>query len=699
MSEDHPTGRAARPSATGKERIASLDGIRAVALLIIMGYHFGVGWLQGGFFSLDIFYVLSGYLITGLLTSEYRKRGGITLSAFWLRRARRLLPALLIVLVAVTLMIRFAEPAGLYPDFRLSALSALFYFSNWWQIAASGNYFVATGAVSPLTHTWSLAVEEQFYLIWPLVVLAVMGLSRSFARGVRALLVVSVVGAVSSAVEMILLYRPDANITRLYFGTDTHAQSILIGAAMACSMTIIQMRDGKEGMAPRATAPSLHAILVLVGLAGFAGTLTLTFTLQGTSAFDYQGGFTLSALSAAAIIVAAVCVPGGPIARFLSLSPLVWLGTISYGAYLWHYPVFVYFDSARTGLTDLSLLAVRFACTIVLATASYYLIERPVMYGTFWRSLKAAVPAIALMGATVVVVFAGTTAAASAIPPIGSIQGQSDPSGGHGIPVLVTGDSTALTLAQSLSYWASVSKSDLTVIDKGSVGCGVAEGSSYEMNGTSNRVAEPCNPGAPPSAQWPALLKDWLVRYRPKVVVLLAGRWEVFDRTDLAGQVTNITNPGYARYVQGQLQRYVSIASSAGASVVLMTAPYYDSGEQSDGQPLPQDDPVRVRDYNQLVRRVADADPSVVSVVDVNAMVSPHGRFTTTVGAVTVRAPDGVHFPFFDVFDDRPRHCPTPRRDRAVRPLDRSSGIPGPRAGGPPLSPGVSPGEERLGPG
>jgi peptidoglycan/LPS O-acetylase OafA/YrhL len=652
MNEDNPTGRAARPSATGKERIASLDGIRAVALLLIMGYHFGVGWLQGGFFSLDIFYVLSGYLITGLLTSEYRKRGGIKLSAFWLRRARRLLPALLIVLVAVTLMIRFAEPAGLYPDFRMSALSALFYFSNWWQIATSGNYFVATGAVSPLTHTWSLAVEEQFYLIWPLVVLAVMGLSRTFARGIRALLVLSVVGAVASAVEMVLLYSPSANITRLYFGTDTHAQSILIGAAMACSMTIIQMRRGKEGMAPRATSSSLRTILILVGLAGFAGTLTLTLTLQGTSAFDYQGGFTLSALSAAAIIIAAVCVPAGPIARFLSLSPLVWLGTISYGAYLWHYPVFVYFDSARTGLTDLSLLAVRFACTVTLATASYYLVERPVLYGTFWRSLKAAVPAIALMGATVVVVFVGTTAAASAIPSIGSIQGQNHPSGGHGIPVLVTGDSTALTLGQSLSFWSSESNSDLTVIDKGSVGCGIAEGRYYEMDGTSNRVAEACNPGAPPSAQWPALLRDWLVRYRPKVVVLLAGRWEVFDRTDLAGQVTDITNPSYARYVQGQLQRYVSIASSGGAEVVLMTAPYYDSGEQPDGRPLPQDDPVRVRDYNQLVRRVASADPSVVSLVDLNAIVSPEGRFTTTVGAVTVRAPDGVHFPFFNVFDD-----------------------------------------------
>ncbi len=243
-----------RPSATGKERITALDGLRAVALLIIMGYHFGVGWLQGGFFSLDIFYVLSGYLITGLLVSEYRKRSAIKLSAFWLRRARRLLPALLIVLVAVTLMVRFAEPAGLYPDFRLSALSALFYFSNWWQIATSGNYFAATGPVSPLTHTWSLAVEEQFYLIWPLVVLAVMHLSRNFVRGIRVLLVLSVAGAVASAVEMALLYHPTANTTRLYFGTDTHAQSILVGSVLACSMTMIQMRRGNEGMAPTASS-------------------------------------------------------------------------------------------------------------------------------------------------------------------------------------------------------------------------------------------------------------------------------------------------------------------------------------------------------------------------------------------------------------------------------------------------------------
>ena len=150
-----------RPSATGSTRILGLDGLRAVAVALVLGFHFGVRWLGGGFVGVDVFFVLSGYLITGLLLSEFARRDRIGLGAFWLRRARRLLPALLLVVVAVIVMVRFAEPAGAFPDMRSASLAALFYLSNWWQIGASGNYFAATGAVSPLTHTWSLAVEDK----------------------------------------------------------------------------------------------------------------------------------------------------------------------------------------------------------------------------------------------------------------------------------------------------------------------------------------------------------------------------------------------------------------------------------------------------------------------------------------------------------------------------------------------------------
>jgi peptidoglycan/LPS O-acetylase OafA/YrhL len=634
-----------------RERITALDGLRAVALLIIMGYHFGVGWLQGGVFSLDIFYVLSGYLITGLLVDEYRKRDRIKLSAFWLRRARRLLPALLIVLVAVSLMVRFAEPAGLYPGFRMDALSALFYFSNWWQIAASSNYFVTTGAVSPLTHTWSLAVEEQFYLIWPLVTLAVMSVSRTFGRGVKALLVVSVAGAAASAIEMAFLYHRGVDITRLYFGTDTHAQSILVGAALACAMTIMRPQRGGV-MAPVARSRVARWGLIVLGMAGMGGTATLTYLQNGTSSFDYQGGFMLSALSAAAIIIGAVCVPGGPIAAVLSLRPLVWLGTISYGAYLWHYPVFVYLDGARTGERGLALLAIRFAATIVLAALSFYLVERPVMFRTFWRSLKAALPAIALMGGTVSVVLACTGSDALALPSVVVPPSRTAPTSGKTIPVLLVGDSTALTLGFSLAYGPQESRYGVEVINAATEGCGIAEGRFVEVEGTSRTVTGPCNSGSPVDAQWPALLEQDVIHYRPRVVVLLAGYWEAMDRTDLAGQVTNITDPSYAGYVESQLERFVSVASSTGSGVVLMTAPYYDASELPNGQPPPQDDPVRVNDYNALVRAVAGANPRTVTLIDLNHIVSPHGQFAGTIGNIVVRAPDGIHFAFDQPFDE-----------------------------------------------
>ena len=650
MSPLRPADKVSNTSS--RERIRALDGLRAVALLIIMGYHFGVGWLQGGFFSLDIFYVLSGYLITGLLLDEYGKRHRVKLSAFWLRRARRLLPALLIVLVAVTVMVRFAEPAGLYPGLRMDALSALFYFSNWWQIAASGNYFVATGAVSPLTHTWSLAVEEQFYLIWPLIVLIVMGLSRTVARGVRALLVLSVVGAVASAHEMALLFNPSANITRLYFGTDTHAQSILVGAALACVMTTVQMRRGAEGMAPSAHSHMLRRVLVLMGMAGFVGTLSLTYFQNGTSWFDYRGGFMLSAVSAAAIIIGAACVPGGPIAAVLSLRPLVWLGTISYGAYLWHYPVSIYLDAARTGLSGLALLTVRFASTILLATLSFYLVERPVMIGTFWRSVKAGIPAVSLLAGTVAIVLAGSTSDALATPSVAVLPNRPAQPGRNTVPILLVGDSTALTLGFSLAYIPEEAKYGANVIDVGNEGCGVAEGRFVEVNGTTRAVTGACNSESPADAQWPALLQHDLSQYRPRVVVLLAGYWEVFDRTDPAGQVTNITQPSYAGYVEDQLRRFVAIASSAGRHVVMMTAPYYDASELPNGKSPPQDDPTRVNDYNDLVRDVALDNPHTVTLVRLNHIVSPNGRFTSAIGNITIRAPDGIHFAFYQPFDE-----------------------------------------------
>ncbi len=641
----HRSNRHARPSATGRARIPALDGIRALALVLIMTFHFGVSWLPGGYLGVDMFFVLSGYLITGLLIGEYRRSHRIVLSAFWLRRARRLLPALVLVLVAVTLMVRFAEPAGLYPGFRMNALSAEFYFSNWWQIATSSNYFVATGAVSPLTHTWSLAVEEQFYLVWPLVAVAVLHLSRSLVRGVRVLALISLAGAAASVAEMAVLYGPSVNTTRLYFGTDTHAEAILIGAALACVLTLVQLRRGQEGMAPPARSVLACTALFAVGVLGIAGIVTLSVTMDGTSAFAYRGGLALGSLCAAAIILGVVCVQNGAVARLLSLGPLVWIGTVSYGAYLWHYPVFVYLDGARTGLTDFALLVVRAAVTFAIAAASYYILERPILERTYWRTLRAAVPAVAVVAGTAALVLAGTAAEASANPSAPLPSTQATAAGQHLVPVLLEGDSTALTLGPAIVNEAAALHVGIQLIDDGVEGCGIAEGTELVDSGVIHQVSIQCNTSAPATQQWPALLQGEVAKYRPKVVVLLAGRWEVHDWINSDGSETNITDPTFAAYVKQQLQRFVAIASSQGAHVILMTAPYYDSGELPDGQPKPEDNPGRVDVYNRLVRQVAAAT-AATGLIDLNPIVCPGGRYTQSIGNIVVRAPDGVHFPY-----------------------------------------------------
>jgi peptidoglycan/LPS O-acetylase OafA/YrhL len=669
-----------RTSATGRERVVALDGLRAFAVLIIMGYHFGVGHFQGGFFSLDIFYVLSGYLITGLLLGEWARSARIKLSAFWLRRARRLLPALAVVLVVVSLVVRFTYPAGVYPDLRMADLSALFYFSNWWQIASSGNYFAATGAISPLTHTWSLAVEEQFYLVWPLVVLAVLHLARRLTRpapqgvdpgvdesgdqagdrgvdqasdratdvGVRLLLAISVVGVVASATEMAWLYHPRANITRLYFGTDTHAQSILVGSVLACVLTLVQRRRGLAGMAPRATAASSRIVLTVVGLAGVVGTVVLTATLSGTSATAYRGGFLISALSAAALITGAVCVTGGPIARVLSVRPMVWMGTVSYGAYLWHYPVFIELDGARTGLGGLGLLVVRVAATFTLAALSYYLIERPVMEGVFWRSARAAGSAFAALAVTVAVVVAGTAAQADAAAPGAGVGLVGAPAtaaewqavhltsfagAGNRTRVLIVGDSLALTVSVGIAPYARSYGIDLG--GRSHTGCGVAIALPLDDHGV---VGDPF--GNCPT--WPTWWADDIRQLHPQVVGLVIGFWEVIDRV-YQGRWQHLGEPAFDAYETAQLERAVKLLGSGGARVALFTAPYFRTGEQPDGGPWPQDATARVDRLNQIIEAVARRHPGNVTVIPLHAFLDPAGKFTWTIGGKVVRQGDGVH--------------------------------------------------------
>jgi peptidoglycan/LPS O-acetylase OafA/YrhL len=636
--------------------------MRAVAVLAVVGFHFGLGWLQGGFFGVDVFYVLSGFLITSLLVAEYRRRDTIKLAAFWMRRARRLLPALFLVLIATTLCVRLLSAAGTYPDYRMDALSALFYFSNWFQIAVSGNYFVANGPVQPLTHTWSLAIEEQFYLVWPLVVLAVMHLARRYRRGVKVLLGLSVTGCLASAAEMALLYNPSANTTRLYFGTDTHAQSILVGAALASAMALRQgARRPRHAASTRGAVGWLaRGALALSGAAGLGILVWLSVSATGTEAFTYQGGFLVCDVATAALLLSVLAAPRGAVSRLLSLRPLVALGLISYGVYLWHFPVSVFVTSSRTGIGGIRLQALQFALTIAASTASFLLVERPILRGTFWRRLRSLVPAGAGIAATFLVIWVGGAvpmAAASAHAQHFKLSTKASPAAAPPARVVVLGDSTALTLALALHATAPAGT---TVSNDGLYGCGLAVAANYSNEfRPENPMFPACLEGEPADKLWPDLDRASVQGTGPgDLVVFWSGHWETQDLL-IDGHWTDILLRSFRQYLAHQLDTLIGIATAHGAHLDLLTMPAMERsypwlGSSPEAYDI-SSSPARRRIYNSLLSRAAATHPASVSLVDACSILSPRGRFTRVLDGVQVRSGDGVHTPAYapgDPFDD-----------------------------------------------
>ena len=224
--------------------VPALDGLRALSVLGVMLYHGGAPILSGGFLTIDVFFVLSGFLITSLLLGEWAKRMTIRLGQFWTRRARRLLPALLVMLVGVAIYAKVFATPGEFADLRLDSLSTLFYVANWHFIFGGGNYFDLTAQPSPLAHMWSLSIEEQFYIIWPPVALFMLHLGRKLrpSRRLWPILATAMVGAIASAIDMRLSYRGGASIMRIYEGTDTRSQDILVGACLAIGMVMWAQR-------------------------------------------------------------------------------------------------------------------------------------------------------------------------------------------------------------------------------------------------------------------------------------------------------------------------------------------------------------------------------------------------------------------------------------------------------------------------
>lgn len=455
-----PTNKGAHTNSAAKEQaptrpksryIPALDGLRTLAVVAVVLYHLNLTWAQGGLLGVTIFFVLSGYLITRLLINEVSKTGRIDLKSFWIRRIRRLFPAVVTVVVVTCALCTIFNHVML-TKMRPDILPSLLFFNNWWQIAQNVSYFNALGDPSPLTHFWSLAIEEQFYLIWPPLLFAMVSMHMSKPNTRRVVLGLAAV----SALAMMVLYNPAADPSRVYYGTDTRVFSLLLGAWMAFipdrDLAPVRLahrlglnrlagaakhgknaedKPGKKVDESADTAPAQPSALVrfwsspasidvlgVVGLVGLAAMVALT---NGYTAFQYRGGTLLCSILT--LMVIAACVqPQGMVARALSAELLVWVGKRSYSIYLWHYPLLLLMNPvANISDTPWWQYILQVLVVVAVAECSYRFIETPFRKGAFGRTVselregtttpanwvRAHIPVCAVCGVVLVVALGG----------------------------------------------------------------------------------------------------------------------------------------------------------------------------------------------------------------------------------------------------------------------------------------------------
>lgn len=600
----------------------SLDGIRAFSVIAVMLYHANIAWLPGGFLGVEVFFVVSGFLITSLLIEERESNGGIDLKQFWIRRARRLLPALFIMLSATAVSVAFFAKDSA-PDFRRDVLPSLGYFSNWWQIFAVKTPYFAASSLPVLRHLWSLAVEEQWYLIWPLLFTVVFGAKWMRSKFSGMLLVVCS-GAVMVATALRFVQDDETRTNFLYLSTLTRSSGLLLGAAVA-----MLWRPWRKISPSSRLRSSVADALALVSIAVIG---VLMATVHVADARLYQGGLVATTV-ASAVVIAVVMRPNGVfVQKLFSQELFVEIGRRSYGLYLWHWPIFVVAHARDSG----NRLAVALAVTVIINEFVYQFVEIPTRQGAlgnWWRNrpqlsamhrrlpvLIAAV-VVASLGATGVkvvgieardlaidtstanVIFAVPTTVANTDTTLTpSVVGSSTTSTTIAkLPrkLVIVGDSQAHALA--INKPSGIEKT--FVITDGSIdGCGIYD-RGVGVGGTNGNFRRNF-------ANCVGFEKSWAksaTKAKADVALVVLGAWEVLDLKINSFTFAFNTSPADTMF-RTQMQRGIDALRATGATVALLEVACMRPVD-SKGGPVPalpqRGDDARTRHLNDLLREIA----------------------------------------------------------------------------------------------
>lgn len=603
----------------------ALDGLRGVAVGGVLLFH--GGHLTGGYLGVDAFFVLSGYLITSLLLAEAVATGTLSFANFYARRLRRLMPAIVLVIAFVGVYAKFlAEPREL-DAIRFDGLSTLFYFANWRAIAGGADYWAAFRAPSPFRHTWSLAIEEQFYFVWPLIVWLIARIGPSAV--VRNVRIIAVAGCAASFVALQLAF--DATDTnRAYFGTDTRIASMFVGAVLA---TI-----SLEWIATIVVGARRFALEVIAIMACIVAAREW-MVLDGQNPRLYRGGLLALAIGVAVVIAAAVHPQRGIVSRVLAFGPLRGLGIISYGVYLWHWPIFVWMSPARMERDGWPLLGLQLVVTIAVALASYVLVEAPIRHGRFrHRVVWIGVPVAASLAAVVMVATtSGYVAPARANQKPDVIPDRPikvDPSPTRPQRILVVGNSIGYFIGgEGFRQLAGASPDAPVVLNRGVIGCRWFSELAVSPSAEGGQGIANDGPPCVEDGEW----EQAVANFRPDVVIVVTS--EASDaHIKLHGKTTDPCQRDYRSYAISVLRDNVRLLHAFGAKVVLTTA-------ATSGYPfIAREWYVNNECNNEIVRRVGRSETGAV-VVDLAKWMCPDpmGGCVGTKRDVVMRT-DLVHY-------------------------------------------------------